>query len=296
MQRGLRILKENVEMWIAYARLELEFAARIERRSRMLGIMAPEGVGKEDESTEEGDGDVILSQEMHDGTTDAMKELVEGKLGRIVVEEAMDTIPKSADLCIGLLETVREFPSTKGLEEFLVEILESSFLHVPRAIEVICQTPMRHFQLSGNPDDRESFLHVVDECAQKYLATAEKTRNSMVMESCALFLKHHYDTIFDFLEQNHIRGVLVKCFDQASSMGLLTEGLVLSVVSTMPTEGDEANGILTKALEILKGSVDLWLLKMDFSLRDAAHSMDHVLHLSCVPTIVFNIDTSFYLV
>eukprot|EP01028_Stygiella_incarcerata_P009458 TRINITY_DN4490_c0_g1_i1.p1 TRINITY_DN4490_c0_g1~~TRINITY_DN4490_c0_g1_i1.p1 ORF type:complete len:619 (+),score=171.53 TRINITY_DN4490_c0_g1_i1:153-2009(+) len=274
MQRGIRILKENIEMWISYVRLELEFAARIERRSKMLGIIAPEKAEKEDESKEEGTKEGAPSQESEKGldATSAMKELVEGKLARIVIQEALTSIPENVDLCIGLLETVREFPSSNGLEELLLETLESTFLHVPSAINAICQTPMRHFQVSGNLDDRESFLRVIDTCADKYLATAEKTKNSIVMESCALFLKHHYDTIFDYLEQDHIRATLVNCFEKTLLIDLLTEGLVLSVVATMPTEGTEVNEILTKALEKLKDSVDLWLLKMDFSLRDAAHN------------------------
>lgn len=111
LQRGLRINSKAEDLWIEYFSLELHYAQTLKgRRQILLG---------EEENKEDDDED---SNEKDDY-----------KIAKIVLKNAIKTIPESIPFRLKLLDTCRRFPKAESLMESIQAPMQRDFSSKPEA-------------------------------------------------------------------------------------------------------------------------------------------------------------------
>jgi len=127
MQRGLRMCKEEPELWHEYFRMELLYAARLVARRNVLGLSGTA-----------------------DATQDAAAEVVlKGGVAKVVYTNAVAALPKSLAFRAGFLKVLAgvSLPGKEDLEGHILDDIARAFAGMPGAVNLEARRRMHEAEL-----------------------------------------------------------------------------------------------------------------------------------------------------
>ncbi|KAK9837160.1 hypothetical protein WJX81_007266 [Elliptochloris bilobata] len=121
MQRGLRMCKGDVQLWVEYFRLELLYAHMLRARRKVLGIDAARG--KEAAEGAEGGEDGAAEAEA------AVEAVLSGKVAEVVFRNAVAALPRAVAVRRRFLDTLQpfNFPGVASVAQVIYASLEEDF-------------------------------------------------------------------------------------------------------------------------------------------------------------------------
>ncbi|KAH8814776.1 U3 small nucleolar RNA-associated protein 6-domain-containing protein [Flagelloscypha sp. PMI_526] len=124
LQRGLRLNKDNLELWKAYVSMEIGFVVTTGRRWGILGISEDNQKGKEKQSAD------VVMDDGEELSSEARREILDGAIVRSVIAAAAEARPLPSLLC-ELITLVQNYPAPQQLRESLVDYLYTLLPSLP---------------------------------------------------------------------------------------------------------------------------------------------------------------------
>jgi U3 small nucleolar RNA-associated protein 6 len=293
LQRALRLMPENQQLWHEYFRLELIYIEKIKLRRRILGIdqqknaedLEPMDTEKDDDNTIQlpavtGE-DVEEWNQTEDAATSKLKKMthdeaaaleeannpiLQGLLATIIYDNAITAIPQDIEFRKQFVSIYGEFTDTQKHIEHVFETIRRDMMQDPAAVAFLAT---RH--LGSLPLSDPAFIPALRQCVQDFEQSLTNLPQPEMWLQYIQFLQNWFDLVSELNLKSYLSKQLLKtfksCHKQHHDMNVaLFEAWTHHLVQIGNTE--KADDIATQGLEHYPSSVALWLHRIQLSNED----------------------------
>ncbi|KAI8987905.1 U3 small nucleolar RNA-associated protein 6-domain-containing protein [Mycotypha africana] len=295
LQRAIRLMPENQQLWIQYFKLELVYVEKIKLRRRVLGIEQQKNQEptSQNDVEEDEDGTINLpavtgedveawnkdqanNKKLSDQEMSKLEDnpILQGLLTKIVYDNAIQAIPDDMAFRKKFIDLYRHFSDTAPLIEHVYETIQAdlsnqTFKDATVAAEAYVFLAKRHledFTLS-DPAFIPAFRKCVMEIESALTSTMESEVNCHLYLAYVQFLKGWYDLVSEPNFKLYLSKLIEKTFkrcrkEKKLSVKLYEMWVKFLIESTLKEENDN-KAILETITEALKvypsSSAQLWL-------------------------------------
>lgn len=282
MQRGLRILKSDRNLWLHYFRLELLYLKKLSDRLKLMGVdpslvlseKKTPGIELDPENKQEADEAIEkIQQATEEQTVDNQaNEFFAGKIASIIFEQAMKEIPEFS-FSVEFWKIYRQFSNTEKLQEEVLSFIGSNFAQHEEARAFLCRVPLLKFSAV---EDSEDFLQALHQSIDAF--------QTALVQHPSTFL---YSQFVDFYRQllkssslPHLTEKLwancLEVFTSAYNNKMIDEPLFDIWIELQVLSGDveQVRGVLEKAFERYPNNIHFVLVRIQLELYQAGVSYD----------------------
>lgn len=290
LQRALRLMPENEQLWHEYFRLELIYIEKIKLRRRVLGIDQKKGTEEAmevDEEEEEEDENMLklpaltgedvaqwkqdeehqkkfkLNEKDAAALEEANNPILQGLLAKIVYDNAINAIPDKIEFRQGFVDIYREFMDTQQHIQHVYDTIRRDMNENPEARAFLAS---RHlFVLEKKEDEEEeeekshyisvndpAFVTAIRKSVQEFETATKELNTPKMWELYVTFLLNWVTLVSEENLKLYLNKLLQKTFKACQKQKKLSITLYELWTSFLVQISEDAAEIDTIATEGLK--------------------------------------------
>ncbi|GAA5810647.1 hypothetical protein MFLAVUS_004071 [Mucor flavus] len=303
LQRALRLMPQNQQLWHEYFRLELIYIEKIKLRRRVLGIEEEKGedamevdnendddntiklpaVTGEDASKwkeDEGDDDEEKKKRTLDENDIAKLEesnnpILQGLLAKIIYDNAIDTIPSDIEFRKKFVDIYREFTNTETHIQHVYDTIRRDMRDVPAARGFLAA---RHLFIITKKEEGKktqyisvndpAFIPALKSCVEEFDEALKELNVSEMWEQYVKFLLNWFSLVSEANLKLYLCKLLQKTFKackKANKMTMELYELWASFMIDIKEDKEDIERIVKQGLDVFPGSVKLWIKRAEFT-------------------------------
>jgi U3 small nucleolar RNA-associated protein 6 len=295
LQRALRLMPENQQLWHEYFRLELIYIEKIKLRRRILGIdqqknaedIEPMEADQDDDNTIKlpavtGE-DVEEMNQTEDAETSKLKKMthdeaaaleeannpiLQGLLATIIYDNAITAIPQDIEFRKKFASIYNEFTNTQKHIEHVYDTIRRDMMEDPVAVAFLAARHLGSLTLSD-----PAFIPALRQCVQDFEESLQRLSKPEMWLQYVKFLQNWFDVVSEPNLKLYLSKQLLKTFkachkEHRDMNKALFEAWAHHLVQIDNIE--KADDVAARGLEYYPNSVTLWILRIQLSKEDHA--------------------------
>lgn len=292
LQRALRLMPENRQLWHEYFRLELIYIEKIKLRRRVLGIdqqknaediepmdqdddntiQLPAVTGEDVEAWNKNEDDAAtskLKKMTHDEAAaleEANNPILQGLLATIIYDNAIKAIPKDIEFRKQFVSIYGEFSDTQKHIEHVYDTIRQDMMEDPAAAAFLATRHLGTLTLSD-----PAFIPALRQSVQEFEQALIRLPQPEMWLQYVQFLQNWHDVVSEPNLKSYLSKQLLKtfkvCHKQHHKMNVaLFEAWTHHLVQVNNTE--KADDVAAQGLEYYSNSVTLWIHRIQLAKDD----------------------------
>ncbi|OBZ87819.1 U3 small nucleolar RNA-associated protein 6 [Choanephora cucurbitarum] len=280
MQRALRLMPENQQLWHEYFRLELLYIEKIKLRRRLLGIdqqknaediepinnenddntlqlpaLTGEDVAQWQQDEQDKKKKKMTEQEMA-ALEEANNPILQGLLAKIVYDNAIQAIPSDIEFRQRFIEIYREFTDTETHVDYVYQTIQND-LKYPKARTVLAK---RHLTPNLTVSDPQ-FVTALRACVADFEEAVNSLNESEMWQDYAEFILSWHTVVSEENLKLYLTKLALKifknCHKQHKMNGPLYQSWTELLMAT--DQGEKAIDVAERGLNAFPQQAGLWI-------------------------------------
>lgn len=299
LQRAIRLMPENRQLWHEYFRLELIYIEKIKLRRRVLGIdeesemqvdtkeddentLQLPAVTGEDAATWNEDEDkkkTALDEKEVSALEEANNPILQGLLARIIYDNAIQAIPDDIEFRQRFVDIYREFTGTETHIQYIYDTIRRDMMDSPAARAFLAARNL--FVLAKKEDKEEksqyisfndpAFIPALRSCIQEFDNAIKELNVTEMWELYVKFLLNWYSIVSEENLKLYLYKLLQKTFkacEKKQQLSVELYELWTSFLIDTKENVEKIDLIAKQGLETYPHSVKLWIQRAEFAQED----------------------------
>ncbi|KAI8380700.1 U3 small nucleolar RNA-associated protein 6-domain-containing protein [Blakeslea trispora] len=281
MQRALRLMPENQQLWHEYFRLELLYIEKIKLRRRLLGIdqqkhaedIEPTQEDEEDDNTlqlpaltgedvaqwqqdEQNKKKKKMTEQEMAALEEANNPILQGLLAKIVYTNAIQAIPTDIEFRQRFIEIYREFTDTEAHVEHVYQTIQEDLTY-PKAKSVLAK---RHLTPNLTVSDPQ-FITALRACVADFEEAVANLNEPEMWQEYAEFVLSWQTMVSEENLKLYLTKLALKIFKACQKQHKLNGSLYQAWTELLLATGDrdKASMVVEHGLAAFPQQVRLWL-------------------------------------
>jgi U3 small nucleolar RNA-associated protein 6 len=293
LQRALRLMPENEQLWHEYFRLELLYIEKIKLRRRVLGIdqkSQEKNIDDMDVDKEEDDNTIqlpaVTGEDVEQWKQDeeetkskskldvaALEEennpILQGLLAKIIYDNAIQAIPNNIEFRQRFVDIYREFTDTESHIQYVYETIRRDMSENATARAFLAA---RHlFVLEKKQDEEKSayisvndplFVNAIRSCVEEFNSALKELNVPQMWEEYVKFLLNWYSIVTEENLKLYLCKLSQKTFkacQKQKKMSVEMYELWTTFMLDTKEDSDKIDAIAEEALLVYPQSVKIWI-------------------------------------
>lgn len=305
LQRALRLMPENQQLWHEYFRLELLYIEKIKLRRRILGI--DQAKNQEDidamqvDNEEEGDNTInlpavtgedvaqwkqdeentkkskkVLTKEEAAALEEANNPILQGLLAKIIYDNAIQSIADSIEFRQKFVDIYREFTDTQKDIDYVYETIRRDMMDNAEARAFLAKSHLFVFARVENQDEEKSqyisvsdpaFVPALKKCVDEFESAVVDVPHSDMWEQYVKFLLSWFALVSEENLKLYLGKLLQKTFKSCKKQNKLNATLYELWVAHLIEQKDQekAESVVLQGLESHPNDATLWIYRIQLA-------------------------------
>lgn len=305
LQRALRLMPENQQLWHEYFRLELLYIEKIKLRRRILGI--DQAKNQEDidamqvDNEEEGDNTInlpavtgedvaqwkqdeentkkskkVLTKEEAAALEEANNPILQGLLAKIIYDNAIQSIADSIEFRQKFVDIYREFTDTQKDIDYVYETIRRDMMDSAEARAFLAKSHLFVFARVENQDEEKSqyisvsdpaFVPALKKCVDEFESAVVDVPHSDMWEQYVKFLLSWFALVSEENLKLYLGKLLQKTFKSCKKQNKLNATLYELWVAHLIEQKDQekAESVVLQGLESHPNDATLWIYRIQLA-------------------------------
>jgi len=305
LQRALRLMPENQQLWHEYYRLELLYIEKIKLRRRILGI--DQSKNQEDidamqvDNEEEGDNTInlpavtgedvaqwkqdeentkkskkVLTKEEAAALEEANNPILQGLLAKIIYDNAIQSTADSIEFRQKFVDIYREFTDTQKDIDYVYETIRRDMMDSAEARAFLAKSHLFVFARVENQDEEKSqyisvsdpaFVPALKKCVDEFESAVVDVPHSDMWEQYVKFLLSWFALVSEENLKLYLGKLLQKTFKSCKKQNKLNATLYELWVAHLIEQKDQekAESVVLQGLESHPNDATLWIYRIQLA-------------------------------
>lgn len=305
LQRALRLMPENQQLWHEYFRLELLYIEKIKLRRRILGI--DQSKNQEDidamqvDNEEEGDNTInlpavtgedvaqwkqdeentkkskkVLTKEEAAALEEANNPILQGLLAKIIYDNAIQSTADSIEFRQKFVDIYREFTDTQKDIDYVYETIRRDMMDSAEARAFLAKSHLFVFARVENQDEEKSqyisvsdpaFVPALKKCVDEFESAVVDVPHSDMWEQYVKFLLSWFALVSEENLKLYLGKLLQKTFKSCKKQNKLNATLYELWVAHLIEQKDQekAESVVLQGLESHPNDATLWIYRIQLA-------------------------------
>lgn len=300
LQRALRLMPENQQLWHEYFRLELIYIEKIKLRRRVLGITdedeempqavienentinLPAVTGEEADAWKE-DGEekkkTVLTDQKISKLEEANNPILQGLLARITYDNAIEAIPNDIEFRQRFVDIYREFTETEKDIQYVYDTIRRDLNQSPAARAFLAERNLYVLEKTEKKGKKAQYISCNDPafipafraCVAEFETAIQELAVTEMWELYVKCLMNWYSIVTEENLKLYLSKLLQKTFKTCQKKNTLSANLYESWVSfAIQTKEnvEKIDVIAQQGLDKFPQSVQLWIHRVKLGQED----------------------------